>query len=305
MSDEIVLKLALTNSIEAFSVHSNQNKTELHPNTSNLTRIYFNYRIISFFYSYGPKFIPGNDDDDTRGKTRNSGLGISFTFLKSFTDLSYSRTRGYYLENTSDYVPGWVPGDPYIQFPDLVTKSFEGTTGFNFNSRFSLGAIGSQTSRQLKSAGSFIPKLMYRYYVVDDQADSGTTQKSKNFQLILGAGYNYTFVYKKKLYFFAGLSPGFGFIHTKLFTRYPAGDTITRRSRPIFNWDAKTGLGYNGRRFFGGIYLGGSEFRYREKNVAVAFSNVRAAYQVFIGYRFNAPKFLEKTYDDVWNWLMR
>ena len=49
LSDKIVLKFAITNSLEAFTVYSTPNKIELHPNTSNLARIYFNYRIISFF----------------------------------------------------------------------------------------------------------------------------------------------------------------------------------------------------------------------------------------------------------------
>ncbi len=299
MSDKIVLKFAITNSLEAFTVYSTPNKIELQPNTSNLARIYFNYRIISFFYSYNPKFIPGNNDDSIRGKTRSGGLGLSFTFLKSYTDLSYSRTKGYYLANTKDHVPGWVPGDEYIQFPNLVTLSFEGTTGLTLNSKFSQAAIGSQTSRQLKSAGTIIPKLLYRYYIVDNQSDTGTTQKSNNFQMIVAGGYTYTLVVKEKFYLFGGATLGWGFIHTKLNTSEPAGTTVTRRSRPVFHWDGRAGLGYNNQRFFAGLSVGASSVAYREKNVAVAYNNVRAAYQLFVGYRFKAPKFLDKTYDDV------
>jgi hypothetical protein len=299
MSDKIVLKFAITNSLEAFTVNSTPSKIELHPNTSTLARIYFNYRIISFYYSYNPKFIPGNDDDSLRGKTRSGGLGISFTFLKSYTDLSYSRTKGYYLANTEDYVTGWKPGDAYIQFPDLVTLNFEGVTGLTLNSRFSQAAIGSQTARQLKSAGTIIPKLLYRYYIVDDQSGAATTQKSNNFQMVLAGGYTHTLVVKEKFYLFGGATLGWGFIHTKLLTRDTSGNVVTRRARPVFHWDGRAGLGYNNQRFFAGIYVGASAVGYREKNVAVAYNNVRAAYQLFVGYRFKAPKFLYKTYDDV------
>ena len=304
MDDKINLKLAITNSIEIFSVHTNFSDTRLSPNTANRLRIYFDYQMISFFFSYSPEFFPGNDDDSIRGETSTGGIGFGLTFRKWFTDLGYSRTRGYFLENTEDYIPGWKPGDPYIQYPELVTRSFEGALGISLNSKYSRAAATSQTSRQLKSAGTMIPRMTFRFYIIDDESGVGITQQSHNFQLTLGAGYHYTFVHKEKLYINCGFTPAIGFIHTKLKSREPFGDVISRRARPVFQWDGRLGLGYNGPRFYAGGYISAASVSYRENKIIAATYNAKATYQLFAGYRFNAPKFLRSTYDKVYDYIL-
>lgn len=298
MSDKLDVKLAVNNSFENFSVHANQN-FDLYPNTSTLATIFVDYRIISVFYSYSPKFIPGNDDDSIKGSTKGFGYGIAFTLKKWYTELSYGRTKGYYLRNTKDFVPGWTDGDPYIQFPDLKSTNIEGVTGYNFNSKYSRAAVSSQTSRQLKSAGSFTPNLIYRYYIVDNQDQATTTQKSKNLEMVLNAAYNYTCVLKNKFYLAGSFATGAGFINTKLYTRFPNNTEITKSSSPVFRWEGRAGLGYNSYKFFAGAYFKASDIQYKQENTTVVNGNIRAAYQVFVGYRFEAPRFFNKAYDKI------
>lgn len=298
MSEYLGVKLALTNNVETFSVNTNADDFDIYPNTSTLARLSVNYRALSFSVAYAPKFFAGNDDDAIRGSTKSGGIGGGLSFSHWFTNFSYSRTKGYYLDNTSDYRQGWRTGDPYIQFPDLLVKSFEGYTGYNFNPRFSQTSLLTQTERQLKSAGAFIPRVSYRYYIVDNQA-AGTTQKSNNFLLSVAAGYYHTFVIKSRFYISGGISPAFGYIFTRLLTRDPTGDIITHSNSPVFLWDGNVGIGYNVRRFFAGAYLSVFGSEYKQQHTTVINSNTRSAYQLFIGYRFLAPKFLRTDYDKV------
>jgi hypothetical protein len=152
----------------------------------------FNYRFISLSIRYIPKWLPGNDDEDLKGKTKGGGFGLNFTYSKWMQHLSYSKTKGFYLENTSEHRPGWEDGDPYVQFPDLEFKNFQGITAYKFNPGYSINAVAWQTERQVKSAGSFIPHFLYRYYISDNKAaptPGGFTQKSNNLELVLGAVY--------------------------------------------------------------------------------------------------------------------
>jgi len=194
-------------------------------------------------------------------------------------------------------VQGWTPGDPYIQFPYLVTKSYGGSTSYSFNSKFSPASIFTQTERQLKSAGSFIPKIAYRFYIVDNQDPVGTTQKSNNFLFTLGPGYYHNFVIREKVYFSIGATPSVGFVFTRLLTRYPAGDIVNRSNSPIFVGEAKAGLGYNGRRLFYGAFMTGSASSFKQENTTAINDNTRVSYQVFLGYRFKAPRILSVNYD--------
>lgn len=300
MNEKINLKLAQTNSIETFSVKTN-NSVYLRPNTSTLAKMFLNYRALSLTLTYNPEFIPGNDDDLIRGKTTGAGFGLGFTFDQWFTEASYSKTKGYYLKNTADYIPGWTTGDEYTQFPKLISKIYEGMTGYSFNPNFSLAAITTQTTRQLKSTGSFQPKLMYRYYIVDDQSGGSSSQKSKNFQSLAGVTYWHTFVVNKKFYFSLGLTPAIGFVSSKIYTRMPSGTYIINGSTPVYMLDGRGGIGFNGERFFAGFYTRATSITHKQKNTTAIDNNATSAYQAFIGYRFGAPKFLQNTYDDIFN----
>ena len=272
----VTLKLGLNNSAEVFSVHTSGDSYVLKPNPTQIIRLYFNYRFISFFLSTAPRFLPGNNDDAIKGRSRGMGLGFNFNLHQWFSELSFSVNRGYYMENTKDFLPTWKPGDPYYQFPDLKITSFGGVTGFNTNPHHSLSAIWSQTERQLKSAGSFLPKLSYKYYVTNDLS-AGTTQKSTN-----------------KIYFLAAATPAFGYVFTKLTTRFPTGDQITHSSSSIVQLDLRSGLGYNSNQYFFGSYLTVVNESFAQANTTAVNSNGQLFFQIFAGIRLKAPKLLEK-----------
>jgi hypothetical protein len=298
------LKLAQTTDIEKLAVVAAGNSggsQYISPNAASATRIEFSYKFLRIGYNFIPKFLPGNDDDDIKGKTKGSGLNLGLYFSKWQQELAYGTTTGYYLENTKDYVPGWQEGDPYFQLPNMKFTNIEGLTAYKFNPNYTLKAVVMQADRQLRSAGTFMPALLYRYYALDDKTpltSTNTTFKSTNFELLAGIGYYYSFVLKTKFYLSLGAMPAAGFIATTYQVRTAAQTNETREDNFIFRFDARAGFGYNGERFFTGMYLRGfGAFNKQYSGSTAINSDSRLVAQVFLGYRLNAPKWLKKGVD--------
>jgi hypothetical protein len=113
--------------------------------------------------------------------------------------------------------------------------------------------------------------------------------------------YFYTFVYRSKFYLNAGLGGGGGKIFTKLQTRASEETINTSMRNAIYYLNGSIALGYNSERFFMGTQLLSSRTGYNQSHQAVLILNDRFTYQVFIGYRFNAPDYLKTTYNKIWN----
>ena len=293
MSGKLVMNLSLNNQYETFEVRSQNTRTVLYPNAETNLHLKLNYRFISFGFQFTPIFLPGNGDEDTKGETKSFGLGTALVFKHWFGDINYSKVKGYYLENTADFSP-IRPSDPFIQFPDLIFKSLALNIGYSSNSRFSFRSLTSQTERQLKSAGSFIPAVNFRYYTVNDKSPAVTTQKSRNIETSIGPGYIYTFVAKEKFYLSLGLSGSVGYLNTKITTRGLTEDTLTHQDNFIYRWDGKTGVGYNGTKFYTGLYTNLSGTQYKQENTTVLNFDTRVYFNAFFGIRIDAPEYLNR-----------
>jgi hypothetical protein len=296
MTNKLSMDVSLNNSYETFEVKTPSSKFILYPNTPNNLRLKLNYRFISFGFQFAPNFIPGNGDEDLKGKTKSFGLGIGLIFKHWFLDLAYSKVKGYYLENSDDFVSRSA-GDPYIQFPDLHYNGFAISSGYFNNSRFSFRSLSSQTERQLKSAGTFLPAINFRYYIIDDKSSGASSQKSNNYEGSIGPGYTHTFVVKENFYLSLGLQASLGYLNTKLTTRFPDQDVITKQDNFIFRWDGKTGLGYNGSNFYTGVYANISGTRYNQENTTAINFETRVFYHFFIGFRIKSPRFIRQQVD--------
>lgn len=295
MDNYLGIKLSMSNDIQTFQVHVKDDdyKIDLYPNTTTLARLHFNYRFLSFDMKFAPAFLPGNQDEARKGRTKSFGLSAGLNFRHWFHVFSFSRTKGYYINNSSDF-PAYVKGGPYLQIPELVITNYEGMTGYSTNPRFSVKSLTTQTERQLKSAGSFVPQVGYRFYTTDNQEkDATSTQRSDNFEVVAGAGYYHTFVAKEKFYLSVGATPGIGYIFTKLTTRFPNGggsSLVTHSNNPVFRFDGRSALGYNGRSFFTGFVLHVTGISFEQEGTTAINANYRASYQIFVGVRINAPK---------------
>lgn len=295
----IGVKISLDNRYETFKVTTETNEIDLYPNITSVLQLGLSYRFIRLSIGYAPKFLPGNGDEETKGKTNAIGFNLAMFTRHWFQELGYSKVRGYYLFNTNDYI-AWNPGDPYIQFPDLQYLGFFGATGYSFNPRLSLKAMTLQTERQLKSTGGFIAILNYRYYITDDQSEISpgrATQRSDNIEVGIGPGYVYTFVLKEQFYASVAVMPSFSFIHTKLTLR-TLDDTFESNQRnPAFRYEGRGSIGYNGHGFFGGFYIDYAGMTYNQEGTTAVNHNDRMFYQFFVGFRIKAPRGMNRFFD--------
>lgn len=294
--EQIALKLAFTNNTQFFEVNNPAFSYTLKPNTALKTNLIFSYRFLLIGVGFSPKLLPFNNDEERKGKSKIFWLGTNIN-LPHFTQrFSYNTNKGFYLSNTSDFVPEWNENeDAYIQFPELEYKGFSGYSAYKLNSNFSFLAIETQTERQLRSAGSFVPVLTYRYYKVDNKielTEQMSSQKSSNFETNLQLGYFYTHVINHKFYLSGGVAAGGGVIFTKLTTRYIDTNYQTKDTNPIFRAEAMAAMGYNSKRFFTGFHLLGNFEHFSQSNSSTTLVNESIALQFFAGYRFNAPKFV-------------
>ncbi len=301
MDKYLAIKVSIDNDFESFEVKSDPFSTEISPNVQHSLNLAFNYRFLSFSIGFTPKFFPGNNDDNLKGKTNASSYNLNLFFSHWLQGLTFNSVKGYYLANTSDFVPDWKEKrDGYIRFPDLIYHGFHGFTAYKFNSDFSFKALNDQTERQLKSSGSLIAGLNYNYYIVDDKTKltgQNSSQKSNNLEVLISGGYFYTFVFENNFYASIGAIPGAGLIYTKLLTRVPEGNFRNSYSNPIYRLEIQTAIGYNSSRFFSGLQFSLSRSWYNENNTSTIIIDQQLAYHLFMGYRFDAPVFLKKIVD--------
>jgi hypothetical protein len=301
--DKLIAKLDLDNDWLRFKLTGQDFKYDIRPNLVANRTFSLSYRWAFIELSYLPDFILPNKWNERRGETDAFGIGSGITTPRFLFNIQYADVKGFYLDNTSDYIPGWNPDtDPYIQFPDLDMWMIRGTAFYKTNPNYSVRAIQYQTEAQRKSASSLLPGIAYNYYVIDNNGPTSTSsQRSNNLMLLAQLDYYATLVLHKKWYASLGIGAGGGFYYTWLLTRQSTGNIESTQSNGVFRGFLNAGLGYNGNRFIAGTeVLHYQSFTKQTDNIEMVFT--RTAYQFFVGYRFDAPKFLKRGID---NWFIK
>jgi hypothetical protein len=293
----INFKFSFYNLNQEFKISGDNFLFKIQPNFALKTRFFVNYKFISLAIAIAPKFIPGNSDSELRGKTKSFTLNLNLFTNHWVQEFQFNKTKGFYLSNTADYkLPDWIEGkDPYIQFPNMKLITLRGATSYLFNSNFSLKAIRAHTAIQKKSAGSFMPSLIYSFYsITNDAQETQSHQNSYNFEVLGALWYMHTFVIHKNWFFSGGISPSVGYSFTKLNTYLGKELVTTHYKEPIFRLNEQISLGINYKRFFTGVQFLAYQTKQSQGSQPVKQNNYYVTFQVFAGYRFNAPKFLKK-----------
>lgn len=266
------------------------------------TSFSLDYKIISAALSYAPDFLPGNNDNDLKGKSSYTDFKFRFFPGKIVQTFNYKNIKGFYVDNMTDFLPEWRKGiDPYLQFPDLRIQTFAGSTAFVFNDDFSIKSIYYQREWQKKSSGSFIPVLEYDLTYFTNK-NEGIKDRERQFNLNLNLGYHYNWIIAEKINFAPYIFMGIG----GKWSNYRA-DTSEGSPSPVEKNKYITGkfgigihLGYNSERFLFGGKLNLSSTYYREDSDSEIFNNTVFGL-IYLGYRFPPPKFLKRNYDKIKN----
>jgi hypothetical protein len=299
-SDQLNLRLNVNSRVDGFGIKSTPLSFDILPNTDLRTELSLNYRFLSLTVGTSPRFFNTNKDNRQKGETKSKRFNFNMNLPHLMQQVSYTKTKGYYLNNTSDYIPNWNKDSNYIQFPDLHFTSFYGNTAWKLNKNFTFNGLNSQTESQLKSAGTFLPSLTYHYYIINDKTPltaTNSTQKSNNFELLLNAGYYYTFVLGSGFYTSIGASAGGGIIYSRITTRRAATSLISKNNHGIIRMEGMTALGYTSERFFCGGQVLFNEERYNQTKRSNTTRSNTLSWQVFFGIHLNAPGKLKKMVD--------
>ncbi len=284
MRNKFNVKLEFDNDIETFEFNDIDNKYSVKPNTSLRTLIGFNYRFLSLKIGFSPKLFKSKDYDE-KGDTRVFKLSFDVFYKKWIQTFEYSDMKGYYIENLFD------ENNNYIVLPNLKTQVIRGITRYSFNDKFSLKAVRNQIDIQRKSAGSFVPSLMYEYFKISDNTNLIKIQ-SVNF--IVDVNYIYTFVINKKWYTNVGLAPGLGYGFNKLTEGEGGNETMSNDF--ILNFKSLISLGYSSKYFYGGITYKLIATSSVDDSV-INFDSLRSIINISIGYRFKPPKAIKNSFD--------
>jgi hypothetical protein len=235
------------------------------------------FRSLVLSYSFAPNFIAINTDNKD---SRIFNLNLRTFFGQWMQTITLFDEKGFFLENDMQSV--YLP----------KTSSFKigGGTSYILNPNFSFKAITSQNEKQTKSTGSFIPRIVYFYSVFDLKDDIGNRAKLKTFDLAFAPSYYYNWVPVKNLLTSAGMSAGLG-----LNISESEDNSLT---------SLLTELNFRGSIIYdkNNLYIGGS-YSYLILN----HNSDRSTYikdniptlELFIGYRFNAPKSFIKLADAI------
>jgi hypothetical protein len=298
--DHLNIRLNANSRVDGFSVESNPRPVEIVPNTEVRTELSVNYRFISVSAGVSPRFFNSNRDDLLKGTTRSKRVNINVNMDHLMQQFSYTRTKGYYLQNTADYLPNWNKDSAYIQFPNLQYSGFYGSTGWKWNKYFSFNAITTQTEEQTCNTGTFLPSLSYHIYFLDDKTPlttSNSSQRSGNVELLLNAGYYFTWSMGSGLYASLGASSGAGIISTRLTTRRFDAEWVTQRKNFIWRIEGLCSLGYSSDRYFGGAQLFLNGQRYAQTGSSNVTRSNTLSWQLYGGIRLHAPRKLRKLLD--------
>lgn len=297
--DKIMVRANLSTQTDSYLLN-NKKGTNLDLETNNNYKLFLSidYKFIGFSYGFYPKFFGGNKDEDLKGKSSFSDYNFRFFLGRWLQTVNYSKTKGYYVANMSDFNPDWIEGkDQYLQFPDFKTIQYGMSTSYLFNPKFSLKSITSFTEWQKKSAGSFVPSLIYTYNRIISKIDN-LNGRQKEFDVRLAAGYYYNFIIHKNFYIAPHLSPSIGvkFLNDK---SVDSGvETIEKETYFTRNIEGGIKLGYNNKRILFGASLNFDDSSYNEDKTTV-ISNNKIYGLLYFGYRFNAPEFVSKPIEKI------
>ncbi len=301
------VKFDVSNDITSYKFPQEQVELNIKPNLNIKYAFVLSYKFASIRLGIRPKV----SDENKKNKGDSKAFRIHFKLLFDYWshNFEYNYDKGYYIVNTDDFnsdIP--VPvSDFKIQFPDLTTNVFSGSSTYKFNENYSVRAIESQTEIQIKSAGSFMPGIFYSFYNIKGTdkvlyPEDHTIYRDEyidlqGFNIVLNAGYYYTFVYREYWFANAYLTPGLGIDFYKT-TNYSPED-ITETSFNDINYSLSSGLGigYNGNKiFFGANYANRtSSERLNENKIQLQIS--KNYFHIYLGYRFKAPKSVQKSVD--------
>lgn len=307
------LSIALFNNLPiiSFRISSLNNQgpkilTTYKSNINNLIGPDIDYKGISL--TYGFKAAKNINETTLKGESKIKFLNVKLHRHRYYGNISYMHCKGFYDETSFRNFPGYTEQHPYIIRPDMTFKKLNIYVLYNINfKKYSYLAPLSYTERQVKSKGGWLVAGGLYYYAIKDSGALGNillNQEPKNV--------NDTLSKSLKTYFAkVGFGRGINLIISKRvffnFQTLVSGNLAFQNSKsekgsklyvsPNVFLEFSSAIGYNSKRFFCGLRLTANRNVFRRQELR--YTNALGSLQLNLGYRFNAPKWLDNGYDAV------
>lgn len=256
------------------------------------------YKWISFEYTASTSLFPA---EPQYGRTILNGFGLGLSSRKLWFKAFYQTNKGFYLDETEKWIPGYSKIGEAYKRPDLETRTFFSSLTYGFNSRkFSNSAALYQLEQQKKGAGSFCVgvTIAHNSYSADSSIVPQRNAKKFEFHLLessrllsmgLNVGYLHTFVWGDNSQWFCSLAiiPGILFQSGTL-------KLEAEKEKPVTSWtggyaEGRLSIGYNSSRWLVG--LGTRAFSmFSSANESNPLSITYTSGQLFLGYRIQLPE---------------
>jgi hypothetical protein len=269
----------------------NGNTVDLSPAAENLVGVSIDYKWMALDISYAPQFLISTEDKKLLESSQTVELSLNFFYSDRWRqEFNYLYNNGFRVNTNFDLTDAQLNAVRNTELSVL-----RGSTFFIANKNYSFRAHYAQTERQLKSAGSLLPRISYAYSSTNPSKtnlglDSNATNRLVSYDLTASLGYLYTFVHNKKWLATFGLHPGIGYNNA----RYEfSNNTQNRFESTSFVIKSEITLGYNNYRWFYGVNAFWQNFNVAN-NQNNDLNKDSAFFMVYLGYRFDDNKPMRK-----------
>lgn len=296
--DKMIFKVDINSDVDNFYIPklniSNDVQSNFSPNEDLKLRFSFDYKFLGLTYSFSPDFI--SEKDNIKADTRTLDLSFKFFYSDRWRqEVIFKKITGFTLQNPDKLTSIAV-------FNDLQINTFGGKTFFILNPNFSYRAYESQTERQIRSAGSFIPSISYylsNVFANNPNNAEISLESIKSWDILFQTGYMYNLVIDKKWFSTFGIHPGLG-INTS--TNYYFNSTtnteeiVNNKLSLNYNFDFNFSIGYNHKNLFSGLKANYKNFQYDDAlKTEVLSTNFNIG--IYVGYRFGEVKPIKKFFE--------
>ncbi|MEN8123680.1 MAG: DUF4421 family protein [Bacteroidota bacterium] len=301
--NQLNVKFEISNEVKNYLVPFLGEEARISPNINFRYALGFNYKFASV--RIGIRSGQSDKNKLEKGESDNFRLKVKFLFTNWSHKFEYNYVKGYYIKNSESFSRTIEDVSNHLQFPNMKTSVFSGTSAYKFNRNYSIRATQSQTEIQTKSVGTLMPSVDYWYYKISDNQiyidSQGNTivrekfNKYKGLNTIANIGYYYTFVYKKNWYATVFAAPGIGIDFYTITTNTSDDRFSNNYNSFVFSIQSGAAIGYSAERYYFGADYNN---RHTYENYAAdrfQFNTSANTFHIFIGYRFRPPKTVSNT----------
>lgn len=285
--DIINIRVGINDAQSSFKIKDKASdlKITLQPNQKIKSVFTVLYRFVEFDFSYTPKFLKFNNDNDKNGSSKIFNIGTRFYLKNWMTNVQYSYTHGYYVDSKDIGRPDL----PNFIFPEYRVYKFSGITSYVMNPNFSFKSLVKQTESQIKSVGSFVPTINYSLTKITNE----TPSHDLILDISIGPSYFYNLILNKKFVFSGGAHGGIGYSWNE--TRYSDGTPNAINDGIAYRTDFSFLAGYHSKK----VYVGAKtifDSYYHKAGSGIDLNDSQQFFEFYFGVRFDPPKKVDENF---------